>query len=919
MARELIINASLPETRIALIEDGEIQELQVERASDRGIVGNIYKGRVTRVLPGMQAAFVDIGLEKAAFLYVDDVFHYDKDKKANTELSQDEDREDSDLDEEVEAEALAEAIEHVEELRDTESVDNDGEEDEDFEEEDSENSSEDDYEDEEDTLEEEETLDSDESDEEDSQAMATDDEPEAVEGTLAPPAQESTQEIQVSSVEKESNEEPSLSDEQKTEQGEHSVEDSSQDVQVQSTSESNQKKKNNRRPRQNRNKNQDRKKKNYHGLPESYHEEVAQAGDSASDREAMSSMVGEETQSPAGSTVRSLDSTGDKIRKRSEFRERRGRDKKIRSRPSNRPRKSRVSIDEILKEGQEVIVQVAKDPIAAKGARLTCHVSLAGRHLVCMPTIDHVGVSRRIEKDEERRRFRNFVEDNRPENYGFIVRTASGGKDAETWLKKDMEYLDQLWKQIKKKADETSAPALIHEDMNTVLRSIRDWVNEDISKIIVDSKYYYNDIKSFVSRFMPKIEDRVELYQGDIPIFDAYGISTELHRALERKVWLKSGGYIVVDQAEALVAIDVNTGRFVGKKNLEDTILKTNLEAVEEIAYQLRLRNCGGIIIIDLIDMEKDENKRRVYRTLEDALAKDRARPTILKISELGLIEMTRKRTRDTMVRTMCEPCRHCESRGYVKSRKTVAYEVLREIERTGIEREIKKILVQCHPDVIEILATEEREVIDHLEKRYRKQIYLQAVGDFHDEQFEVSGDASLKPIQTTRPARNHQRNNNKKRSQQKNHKKTSDRNRRPSEDSKQETDSDSIGNQVSSSGNSDSSSGVENEVNGNIAAPVKEANEPKNWSPSNDDFESEEDRLAFLRAQAAQDAALANYGEGTPPMSPSANNNRNGRNRNPGNRGRNQRRNNNQRGRRKPTQRRNNPEGNGSTPTSRD
>jgi hypothetical protein len=279
----------------------------------------------------------------------------------------------------------------------------------------------------------------------------------------------------------------------------------------------------------------------------------------------------------------------------------------------------------------------------------------------------------------------------------------------------------------------------VYEDLTPVLRAIRDWVNEDIDRIVVDSRYHFNDIQRFSSHFMPALKSKVQLYHGDTPIFDHYGISKEITRSLERKVWLKSGGYIVVDQAEALVAIDVNTGRFVGKKNLEDTILKTNLEAVEEIAYQLRIRNCGGIIILDLIDMEKEENKQRVYRALEEALKKDRARPTILKISELGLVEMTRKRTRDTMVRTHCESCSHCEGKGFVKSKQTIAYDILREIERTGIDRDTDKILVQAHADVIDVLAIEERHTLDTLERRYRKLIYLQAVADYHTEQFELS------------------------------------------------------------------------------------------------------------------------------------------------------------------------------------
>jgi ribonuclease G len=356
-----------------------------------------------------------------------------------------------------------------------------------------------------------------------------------------------------------------------------------------------------------------------------------------------------------------------------------------------------------------------------------------------MPTIDHVGVSRRIENDGERRKLREFVERNRTKKLGFIVRTASGKNSAEKRVKQDIDYLTRLWDQIRERAAAVSAPALVYEDLNAILRAIRDWVSEDIDRIIVDSRFHFNDIQRFASHFMPALKPKVELYQGSAPIFDAYGISAELARSLERKVWLKSGGYIVIDQAEALVAVDVNTGRYVGKKNLEDTILKTNLEAVQEIAYQLRLRNCGGIIILDLIDMEKEENKRRVYQALEEALKKDRARPTILKISELGLIEMTRKRTRDTMVRTLCESCSHCEGKGYIKTKQTVGYEILRDIEREGSSSEVDKILVQAHPDIIDAMAIEERDTLDQLERRYRKQIFMQAVPDHHPEQYEVT------------------------------------------------------------------------------------------------------------------------------------------------------------------------------------
>jgi len=720
MATELIVNASLPETRIALLENGEIQELLIERASGKGIVGNIYKGRVTRVLPGMQAAFVDIGLEKAAFLYVDDVYVHpelfeDEEGEVTSEVipvvaateETKKTEEESVQPIEVASEASSQEGEVVQpestaaESEDQSNVDDadgiDDEEDADDDDDDTKPVS----------------MGRDPNSEDDDQGRS-----EEVEGTIRPQENSSAHDtddsvgnrVEPSEVgpgipEEVSDQTPQTLDET----GSVTVSDNVSAEPGQESRVSDQ----GRRQvfRRGRRGGRNRRRPSEHGQrsPDRY----SQAG-------------GHES-------------------RQGEYRGRSSRDRRIRPK-TVRSIRGQVNIQDLLKEGQEVLVQVAKDPIAAKGARLTCHISLPGRHLVCMPTIDHVGVSRRIEKDDERRRLRDFVDRNRPENLGFIVRTASGKIHSEKRIKQDIEYLSRLWDEIKNKAANLSAPALVYEDLNSVLRAIRDWVTEDIDKIIVDSRYYYNDVLRFASHFMPSLKQKVELYHGDIPIFDAYNISTELSRALERKVWLKSGGYIVIDQTEALVAIDVNTGRYVGKKNLEDTILKTNLEAVQEIAYQLRLRNSGGIIILDLIDMEKEENKLRVYRALDEALKRDRARPTILKISELGLVEMTRKRTRDTIIRTLCEPCSHCEGKGFIKSKQTVAYEVLREIEREGLERGVPKILAQAHPDVIDILAIDERETLDQLERRYRKLIYLQAAPDFHPEQFEVVGDRGTRP-----------------------------------------------------------------------------------------------------------------------------------------------------------------------------
>lgn len=926
MSTELIINSSLPETRIALMENGEIQELLVERASGKGIVGNIYKGRVTRVLPGMQAAFVDIGLEKAAFLYVDDVFVHSEiweaeegaagegqgevQAAAGGEVEAVAAETPAEQGEQTSAEAPSEGAESGESPEDSDEGFAEETPAEDFDESDFE------------------AIDP-ESDEDDDSgepvAMGAgpggDDDgagnkSEQPSGTVAPISHQES-----AGQDSGDHEASQGSSEDSAEGGEGGV---SAGGETSSEKDGDPRRKHRRGRRGGRNRKREgaerggdqrqasgQKRGAESESDESSHEtfegHVADEGSVVSDRAELGAedqgviagaggADGELSNRPQeASIIRPVGTGGPAGAARPEFREQRSRDKRIKSKSSQRPPRGQVNIQDLLKEGQEVLVQVAKDPIATKGARLTCHISLPGRHLVCMPTIDHVGVSRRIERDDERRKLREHVEKFRPKNMGFIVRTASGKQQSEKRIKQDIDYLTRLWEEIRQKSAEVTAPAMVYEDLNSVLRSIRDWVNEEIDKIMVDSRYHYNDIQRFVAHFMPSLRQKVELYHGDIPIFDAYGISTELSRALERKVWLKSGGYIVVDQAEALVAIDVNTGRFVGKKNLEDTILKTNLEAVQEIAYQLRLRNCGGIIILDLIDMEREENKQRVYRALEEALKKDRARPTILKISELGLIEMTRKRTRDTMVRSLCESCAHCEGKGFVKSKQTVAYEVLREVERAGIDRDTKKILVQANADVIDVLAIDERDTLDQLERRYRKQIYLQAVTDFHGEQFEVSSDRAPGAVaRLEQPRRQDRRPERQERDEQK----KGERGRR----GRGQSQSQGQGQGQGSNPNPQQARGqgvvikpAGTVIIAPVAVPVAGAvagssTEPSEFDPSeqrgnfgvageggqslaegdagqgrgpNDDgfFETEEDRLAFLRAQAAQDAALSGVG----------------------------------------------------------
>ncbi len=504
MATELVINAASHETRIALIENGTIAELHIERTRGKGIVGNIYKGRVIRVLPGMQAAFVDIGLEKAAFLYVADVF---------------------------------DAFEEYESL-----------------------------------------LYGVKKDQEISGPLPQDSQPEF---------------------------------------------------------------------------------------------------------------------------------------------------------------KPLHPIEELLQEGQELLVQVSKEPLGTKGARITSHISLPGRHLVYMPTVDHVGISRRIEDEEERERLREAVERLKKPGTGFIVRTVSEGKSEDDLLS-DMQYLSTLWSEISKRQDKVSVPSLIHCDLDVIQKVVRDIVTEQVDKIIVDSKPDYDRIVQFITTFMPKMKYLIDLYEDEEPIFDHYGLEVEISRALGRKVWLKSGGYIIIEQTEALTAVDVNTGRFVGKHNLEDTILKTNLEAVKEIAYQLRLRNIGGIIIIDFIDMEKEVNRDKVFNALEEALKSDKSKTNIQKISELGLVEMTRKRVRESIGRMMCEPCPYCEGRGYIKSKTTVCHEIFRELRREMLDIRGSKAMVSVHPQVADLLYDEERRGLEELEKRFKKRITVRAKPGFHQEQFEI-------------------------------------------------------------------------------------------------------------------------------------------------------------------------------------
>jgi ribonuclease G len=401
-------------------------------------------------------------------------------------------------------------------------------------------------------------------------------------------------------------------------------------------------------------------------------------------------------------------------------------------------KESDINIEGLLQEGQSILVQVSKEPLGTKGARATSHISLPGRHLVYMPTVDHIGISRRIEDEKERMRLKKLMQKLRPSGAGFIVRTVSEQAPKEK-LKIEMEFLTKLWKNIQRKKETSSAPSILHKELTITLRAVRDLFTREIDRLVIDSKEEYQSILEFIETFAPNLRYSIELYEGREPIFDAYGIDMEINRALDKKIWLKSGGYIVIESTEALTSIDVNTGSYVGKRNLEETIVKTNLEAVKEIAYQLRLRNIGGLIVIDFIDMDRQANRERVFMTLKEALEKDRARTTVLEMSELGLIEMTRKRTKEDISLFLTEPCLYCEGRGRLKSPTTICYDIFRDLEREWVSGEEGKVYVLVNPEIEKVLKEEERYSVMELEKRINRHIIIIAKNDFHLEQYEIS------------------------------------------------------------------------------------------------------------------------------------------------------------------------------------
>ena len=704
MGSILLINAAGRETRVALVENGHIAEFYLERKKDKGVVGNIYKGRVVRVLPGMQAAFVDIGLDKAAFLYVSDVV-YDPDfARAQFELTEGEHEDAPEVPDDLEEAgpaapaqeppSLHAEVEHVDahadalhEAAHAAAFSEGGSP----------------------GLEAAEEIDEEEGSEAEAALDAVADEPDVFTGepALAPPDSASGGPAPVS--EARNGDRPALAaDAEVITAPVSTAEGAGADASV--------------------------------PLPAPEPAVVPLPAPAAANISASAPGQSRERRTDQGErrAPREVRERQQQERGRDRDRGRNGHGRG--DRRDDRPKQRKeVRIEDLLKVGQEVVVQISKDPIGSKGARLTSHISIPGRHLVFMPTVDHVGISRRISNEKERRRLREIVDRLRPPGTGFIVRTVAENVP-QAKLESDIRFLIEIWNQVVRKNEKRGGPGLMHPDLDLILRATRDLFAADVEKLVVDDREEYERILGFVTAQDQALAQRVVFHDSDEPIFDSYGIEQEIRRATQRKVWLKSGGYLIIDQAEALTAIDVNSGRYVGKKSLEETITKINMEAAKEIVYQLRLRNIGGIIICDFIDMEKPQNRDKVFKSLQEALGRDKAKTNVLRISELGLVEMTRKRVRESIGRMLHEDCGYCGGQGFVKAATTVAYEIFREVRREAPNFKDPTLVVNCSVEVARLLQNEEREELRHLMDRYNKTIQVRQQTNYHREQYDLYG-----------------------------------------------------------------------------------------------------------------------------------------------------------------------------------
>lgn len=409
---------------------------------------------------------------------------------------------------------------------------------------------------------------------------------------------------------------------------------------------------------------------------------------------------------------------------------------KLKSKPFSQPA-TPTPINHILHEGQDILVQIAKEPIGSKGARLTCNITLPCRNLVFMPLTDHIGISRKIEDETIRQRLRDKIELLRPPGTGFIMRTvAEHSGDDE--LEADMEFLLLLWDEILTKVQKSSAPCLIYKDLDLILRTVRDLFTEEINELVVDNREVYDQLLSYAKTFAPQIHDKITFYDSDLPLFERYGVEADIGSALDKKIWLRCGGYIIIEPTEALTVIDVNTGRYVNASDLNETIFKTNMEAVREIARQLRLRNLGGIIIIDFIDMDNEQHREELYAAFQEAMRNDKSKVNILKLSEFGLVQMTRKRLSESLMQTMCEPCQYCGGDGFVKSRRTICHEIFRKISRDARKIGGSHVTIKVHPQIAEMLLNEESYTIEQLEQQTEKRFTIIPVPDMHIKRYDV-------------------------------------------------------------------------------------------------------------------------------------------------------------------------------------
>ncbi|MBI2433015.1 MAG: Rne/Rng family ribonuclease [Candidatus Hydrogenedentes bacterium] len=388
-------------------------------------------------------------------------------------------------------------------------------------------------------------------------------------------------------------------------------------------------------------------------------------------------------------------------------------------------------IETMLKKNQYVMVQVVKDQLGTKGPRLTNFITIPGRYMVLMPTVSTLGVSRKIESDEERQRLKKILQAVRPAKTGLITRTAGEGRDRREF-EADARFLSRMWDRTKDKFERLNGPGLIREDLGPILRVVRDQFTADIERLTIDNDGEYSRILSFLDNLDPNLKKSIRLYKLKSPIFEKFGLEEEIEKALQRKVYLKSGGYLVIDQTEALVAIDVNTGKFTGKKQLEDTVFHTNMEAAQEIARQVRLRDMGGVIVCDFIDMRFESNRRKLLRQLTDALKNDRAKTTVSEISELGMIEMTRKRVKHSLIKALSQTCPYCEGSGMVRSVTTMTFDTLRRLQNLFCHSKEKHIILQVHPDVARRLRTENKELLDSITKSFDRIVEVESVSDFH-------------------------------------------------------------------------------------------------------------------------------------------------------------------------------------------